>query len=64
MLRMSNHINQLFEKEKSVLIDTILKYQSRNESAKEVKNQTDTIIPDTEIRKIHQSLIQKRLFCG
>ena len=35
MLRMFNNINQLYEKEKSLLIDTILKYQSRTESAKE-----------------------------
>ena len=50
MLRMFNHLNKLYEKEKSLPIHTILKYQSRNESAKEVKNQTDTIIPETEIR--------------
>ena len=37
MPRMFNHINQLYEKGKILLIDTILKYQSRNESAKEVK---------------------------
>ena len=37
MLKMFNHINQLYEKEKSLLIDTIFKYQLRNESAKEVK---------------------------
>ena len=35
MLRMFNNLNQLYEKEKSLLIDTILKYQSRKESAKE-----------------------------
>ena len=35
MLRMFNPLNQLYEKEKSLLIDTILKYQSRKESAKE-----------------------------
>ena len=34
MLRMFNHINQLYEKERSLLIDTILKYHSRKESAK------------------------------
>ena len=37
MLRMFNHINQLCVKEKSLFIDTILKYQSRNEIAKEVE---------------------------
>ena len=37
MLRMFNHLNQFYEKEKSLLVDTILKYQLRNESAKEVK---------------------------
>ena len=37
MLRMFNHLNQLYEKRKSLLINTIFKYQSRNESAKEVK---------------------------
>ena len=35
MLRMFNHINQLYEKEKSLLVYTILTYQSRKESAKE-----------------------------
>ena len=34
MLRMFNHLNQLYEKEKSLLIYTILTYQLRNESAK------------------------------
>ena len=34
MLRMCNHLNQLYEKEKSLLIDTILKYNSKKESAK------------------------------
>ena len=37
MLTMFNHINQLYEKENILLIDTIFKYQLRNESAKEVK---------------------------
>ena len=32
---MFDHINQLYEKEKSLLIDTILKYNLRKESAKE-----------------------------
>ena len=35
MIRMFNHLNQLYEKEKSLLIYTILTYQSRKESAKE-----------------------------
>ena len=35
MLRMFDHLNQLYQKEKSILIDTILKYQSRKESAEE-----------------------------
>ena len=35
MLRMFNHLNQLYDKEKSLLIYKILKYQSRKESAKE-----------------------------
>ena len=34
MLRMFNHLNQLYEKEKSLLICTILTYQSRNKVAK------------------------------
>ena len=34
MLRMFNNLNELYIKEKSLLIYTILKYQSRNESAK------------------------------
>ena len=37
MIGMFNHINQLYEKEESLMIDTILKYQLSNESAKEVK---------------------------
>ena len=35
MLRMCDHLNQLYEKEKSHLIDTILRYHLRKESAKE-----------------------------
>ena len=35
MLRMFDYINQLYEKEKSLLIYKILTYQSRNKSAKE-----------------------------
>ena len=37
MLRMFNHLNQLYINEKYILIDTILKYQLRDESAKEVE---------------------------
>ena len=37
MLIMFNHLNQLYVKEKILLIDTILKYKSRNEIAKEVE---------------------------
>ena len=37
MILMFNHLTQLYVNEKSLLIDTILKYQSRNESAKEVE---------------------------
>ena len=35
MLRMFDHLNQLYEKEKSLLIDTILKYHLRKDSSKE-----------------------------
>ena len=35
---MFNNLNQLYEKEKNLLIDTILKYHSRKESAKENKS--------------------------
>ena len=35
MLRIFDYLNQLYEKEKSLLIDTILKYHLRKESAKE-----------------------------
>ena len=38
MLKMFNHLNQLYEREKIIMIHIILKYQSSNESAKEVKN--------------------------
>ena len=38
MLRMFDHLNQLYKKEKSLLKDTILKYHSRKESAKENKS--------------------------
>ena len=37
MLRMFNHPTQLYFKGKSLLIDTILKYQSGDDSAKEVE---------------------------
>ena len=35
MLRMFDHINQLYEMEKSLLIDAILKYHLSNESDEE-----------------------------
>ena len=35
MLRIFGHLNQLYEREKSLLIDRILKYHSSKESAKE-----------------------------
>ena len=35
MLRMFDHLNQLYEMEKSLLIDAILKYHLRNESDEE-----------------------------
>ena len=35
MLRMFDHLNQLYEKEKSLLIDTILKYNLRKETSKD-----------------------------
>ena len=35
MLRVFDHLNQLYEKEKNILIDTILKYHSRKESAED-----------------------------
>ena len=37
MLRMFNHINEVYVKGKNLLIDTILKYQLSNESAQEVE---------------------------
>ena len=37
MLRMFNRLTQLYVNEKIILIHTILKYQSRDESAKEVE---------------------------
>ena len=35
---MFNHLAQLYVNERSLLIDTILKYKSRDECAKEVEN--------------------------
>ena len=35
VLRMFNHLNQLYEKEKGLIIDTILKYHLSKESANE-----------------------------
>ena len=35
MLRMFDHLNQLYEMEKSLLIDAILKYHSRKDSYEE-----------------------------
>ena len=40
MLKSFNHLNQLYEKKKSLLIDTILKYHSRKDSAKENTSKT------------------------
>ena len=39
MLRIFNHLNQLYEKEKSVMIHTILKYQSRKKCDKSNSNE-------------------------
>ena len=93
MLRMFNRLNQLYEKGKSLLIDTILEYHSRKEIAKEnssepspsmkesVKESTSKPSPARKesdekrhqillhqgkrvLRKIHQSLLLKRFFCG
>ena len=60
MLRIFNHLNQLYVNEKSLLIDTILKYQLMDESAKEVekpnrynktrnRNKEDTSKPSPKI---------------
>ena len=40
MLRIFDHLNQLYEKEKGLLIDTILKYHSRKESVKDNTSKT------------------------
>ena len=37
MLRMFNHLTQLYVEEKSLLIDKILKYQLMDESEKKIK---------------------------
>ena len=50
MIRMFDHLNQLYEKEKSILIDTILKYNLRKES---VDNQLLYIF---YIMKLHHDL--------
>ena len=73
MLRMFDHLNQLYEKEKSLLIDTILKYHLRKESAKEINqkllHQVKIVLSKTHqsllhlgkrvLRKIHQSLLHQ-----
>ena len=48
IIRMFNHLNQLYENKKGLLIYTILKYQSRKDSAKENTSKTSL----------------KLLFCG
>ena len=42
MLRMFGHLNQLYEMEKSLLIDAILKYYLRNESDEENLSETSS----------------------
>ena len=58
VLRMFNHINQLYEKGKSLLIDTILKYQSSKESAKE---NTSNPSPKKVVLRMIQTELFKRI---
>ena len=62
MLIMFDHINQLYEKEKSLLIDTILKYHLRKVSVKE--NPSKPFHQGNRVlRKTHQSLLLKEREC-
>ena len=58
MLRMFNHLNQLYEKEKSLLIDTILKYQSRKYSAKEITSKPS---PKKVVLRMRQTELIKQI---
>ena len=64
MPRMFNHINGLYVKEKSLLIDTILKYQLMNESAKEVeKSNRDNTNRNGNKKDTSKPSPKKGLFC-
>ena len=54
MLRMFDHLNQLYEMEKSLLIDAILKYHLRNESDEE--NLSEPSSSKIEIAKENTSM--------
>ena len=64
MLRMFNHLNNLYEKGKFLLIDTILKYQQRNQSAKEVKKSNRYNKTRHGNKEDKSKPSKKRLFCG
>ena len=63
MLRMFNHLNEFYVKEKRLLIDTIIKYQSGMRVQKKLKIQTETIRPETKRKKIHPSLLNNKKKC-
>ena len=58
-----NRPDGLYLHEAILLIDTIIESQSRKQSAAEVDRLNRKKRIETKIRKVHLSLLQKRLFC-
>ena len=50
----------LYIHEKCLLIYTIIKYQSRKQSAAELENLTEKKSPETKESKVHLSLLQQK----
>ena len=63
MQRMFNRLDGLYMDEIFILIDTIKKDQLRKQSAAEVERLDREKKRRKKIRKVHLSLLQKRLFC-
>ena len=63
MQRTFNRLNELYLHEKIIFIFTIIENQSRKQSAAEVERLNRKKRIETKIRKVHPSLLKKRLFC-
>ena len=63
MQRPFNRLDGLYLSEICLLIDTIMKYQSRKQSAAEIEKLNREKRPQTKERKEHLSFLKKSPFC-